>query len=341
MSEASFGVSVLIPFYSSHCTLHEIQLLQSALHSVIDQVYLGPMEIIVIDDGCKVPIANFQNELGSVFDRVILIRHEKNLGLVAALNTGLRAAVYPLIARLDADDRWYRGKIEAQLSEFAADTDLTLSATGMTRIGPSGKGIETHIRPASWGGIIEFYRCEGCPFPHGSVVARKDVFRVLGGYSYDNRVSHCEDYALWGIWIRFFKPSMIAKSYYEYLVSDAAVSAMHATQQRRASVVLRANFEKTGIGFDHQKNMVELANALGSSLFDAGVLSFMMWKHPRLVVIVPDSALRALGKILPDRQMIVEVRGGTSWSEIVERKTGQRPCALSIKKMATVRAVVI
>jgi hypothetical protein len=298
------------------------------------------MEIVLVDDGCPTPIERFGADLGSSASRILWVRHEENLGLVAALNSGLSKASHPLIARLDADDCWRPGKMAAQLRQFARDPDLTLSATGMTRVTPAGKVVDTHIRPASWDGVLEFFVRGGCPFPHGSVVARKDVYRLLGGYSHDARVSHCEDYALWGVWIRFFKPAMVEQSLYEYTVSVTSVSSVHAEQQERASGVVRDILANSGVGASLPVDLEKLARALGSSLFEAGVAAYLMWKNERLVVDIPRGAIDAMERIMPDRHLARVGGPAQPWHEIVEQVVGCTAQRTNNDPLIAVRAAI-
>jgi glycosyltransferase involved in cell wall biosynthesis len=105
-------VSVIIPFYN------RLELLPRALKSVIDQTY-GELEIIVVDDASSVSpeevLVHFSDP------RVVYIRHEKNQGVSAARNTGIKAARGDYIAFLDSDDEWLLTKTEKQLSQLRSN----------------------------------------------------------------------------------------------------------------------------------------------------------------------------------------------------------------------------
>jgi glycosyltransferase involved in cell wall biosynthesis len=323
MSEIQFGVSVVLPIFMKSDLPTQLRLLRRALESAVDQDYPGPMEILLVDDGSPVPVREFSDELGLGAFPIRWLRSSENCGLVAALNLGLAHAAHPLIARLDADDRWLKNKISLQLRQFSADPDLTLSATGMSRVDDRGDQIDTHIRPQAWQDILGYAINKGCPFPHGSVIARKDIYRLLGSYDYGATATHCEDYTLWAIWIRFFKVTMIEQSLYEYTVSPNSMSALHADRQRTVTSFVRRSISNSGIGVSLPDAMRNLSASLRSSLFEAGVLSYFMWKNDMMPVRIPQSAARALQRVLPDRYVMSVQGEGLEWKQVVSGTAGE------------------
>lgn len=95
-------VTVVIPAYEA---AHH---LSGTLQSVRNQT-IGVDEVLVVDDGSSDDTAAVARSNGA---RVI--QHEKNRGVSAARNTGVRAASNPWIAFLDADDLWKPHKTERQ-----------------------------------------------------------------------------------------------------------------------------------------------------------------------------------------------------------------------------------
>lgn len=297
---SDLSISVILPVYLRIPDATQIQLLKRALESILDQRMSVDYEILVIDDGSPTPIFDFASALGAAANHVNPIRVATNRGLVNALNTGIVAARNFLVARLDADDVWLPTKIEKQLALFERDPDLTITATGMSMVDTAGNAIAEHIRPGDWNGILNFFVEVGCPFPHGSVLARRDIYRLLGGYSHSAGLSHCEDFALWGTWLRFFKPAMIEESLYGYTVSDTSVSAIHQEQQRNASHFVQRSFAKGNLVHRLPKALDSLAKCLGISMIEAGKLAYLIWNF-KPDVTLPRAALDALNVILFDR----------------------------------------
>jgi glycosyltransferase involved in cell wall biosynthesis len=301
-----FGTTVLLPVYFAEASDYNLRMLRRALESVQVQEFPGAYEVLIVDDGSPVPVESHMAALGAAgaMPQLRFIRHARNAGLVDALNRGLLNSRYPFIARLDADDRWLPTKIEKQFGQFAKDPDLTVSATGMTLVDEAGAAIEPHVRPGDWRGILLFFTDVGCPFPHGSVLARKEIYHHLGGYPHDPDVRHCEDYALWGTWLRFFKPAMVEESLYEYTISQHSVSANNSIQQLTGSERISAAFLALNAPERIPPTLPQLATALGLTLTEAGLVAYRAWRY-RMSLAVPESAIEPLRRLLPDRMVSV------------------------------------
>jgi glycosyltransferase involved in cell wall biosynthesis len=83
-----------------------------AIECVLRQTYQN-IELLVIDDGSPDDTGQVVRAIPD--GRIRYIRHEKNKGLPAARNTGIRAAQGEYIAFLDDDDEWRDDKLEYQL----------------------------------------------------------------------------------------------------------------------------------------------------------------------------------------------------------------------------------
>lgn len=102
-------VSVIIPTYKrSTCLLR-------AINSVINQTYKN-IEIIVVDDNDEKSEYRKNNEkrLNKYIesDRIIYLKHKKNLNGAAARNTGIKQAHGSYITFLDDDDYFFPTRIE-------------------------------------------------------------------------------------------------------------------------------------------------------------------------------------------------------------------------------------
>jgi glycosyltransferase involved in cell wall biosynthesis len=302
----ALGVTVVLPVFFRDAGDDQIRLLRGALGSIHVQRFPAAYEVLVVDDGSPRPVAALAPLLGSETREVRFIRQGHNAGIAHALNRGLAEARHPFIARLDADDRWLETKIEKQLALFAGDPALTIAGTGMTLVTPQDDAIETHVRPGSWEWALGFLASGGSPFPHGSVLARRDVYRLLGGYPLDAAYAYCEDYALWADWLRFFKPGMVEEALYRYTVSPSSVSVAHREQQIRGSILVRKHFDGL-VAARIPAALGELSEAVGCTLVEAGILAFKMWRFGA-VVRLPASAVAPLRTIMPDRE--IRVRDG-------------------------------
>lgn len=324
IENCSPGISILLPAFFREVGTEDIRLLRRALESIRQQEFPESYEVLLLDDGSTTPIESLAPHLGyENLENVRFVRNQKNQGLVYTLNRGLTEARHPLIARLDADDRWLPSKNKKQLDLLAADRDLTITATGMTLVTPDGKPLEAHVRPGHWKGILNFFVNVGCPFPHGSVIARRDIYTMLGGYPHNPISSHCEDFTLWGTWLRFFKPAMVEEALYDYTVSSASVSAMHGEQQRRATESVKLYFKNLDLVGRLPHALTELASVMGCSVLDAGVLAYKMWRF-RVPVRLPPSAIGPLQIIMPDRSFITSERNKSALDPSALLRAGSR-----------------
>ncbi len=222
-------------------------------------------------------------------------------GLVYALNAGLTQARYKLIARIDADDFWRPGKLRRQMEVFESDPDLTLVATSMRLVRPHDPSLDRDdLRGGSWGEVLELFKRVGCPFPHGSILARKDVFEILGGYPHSAVYSHCEDFALWGSWVRFFKVAILEEVLFEYTVSANQVSSRFAEQQRHASAVVQRTFLELGDYSRIPKAVADIAAKLRLSIFGASRVLCTAWMYYDEILADAD-LYEAARMVLPDR----------------------------------------
>jgi len=307
------SISVILPVFWRQPSPQAIRDLRRALDSVLGQSYPDAFEVLVVDDGSPNPVAGALAETAYAADsRIHWIRLPRNGGLVNALNVGLASARYDFVGRIDSDDSWRPGKIEKQARLLQQDPDLTIVGSGMRLVREDGSPDEDLVRPGDWKGILNFFVTVGCPFPHGSIVARRSVFTLLGGYPHDMRFAHCEDYALWGVWLRFFKPAMVEEILYDYTVSTASVSGVHGHQQREGSGLVQQTFIDLGDSSRLPAALLGLSKELGVSLYEAGRLSFLLWKY-RPTTALPEGAVEHLRILLPDRRIVLSRVPERSW----------------------------
>ncbi len=107
-------VSVVIPFFD------RTVLLPRTLKSVIEQTHEN-LDIILVDDGSKEDTVEVLAKIPD--ERIRLLRHDRNLGVSAARNTGMKAARGAYISFLDSDDEMFPTKIEKQLAQLKRSGD--------------------------------------------------------------------------------------------------------------------------------------------------------------------------------------------------------------------------
>lgn len=108
VNSSSHGVSVVIPAYNY------AHYLPAAIDSALRQEH-ADYEIVVVDDGSTDNTPEVVKQYGA---RVRYI-YQKNTGLPAARNTGIRAARFDYIGLLDADDVWLPTFLRLAMETFA------------------------------------------------------------------------------------------------------------------------------------------------------------------------------------------------------------------------------
>ena len=93
-------ISCIVPVYNGERYLAE------TLQSILGQ-RVGPLEVIVVDDGSTDGTAGVARRFGSA----IRVLHQTNAGPAAARNLGLSEARGDFVAFLDADDLWKPDKL--------------------------------------------------------------------------------------------------------------------------------------------------------------------------------------------------------------------------------------
>ncbi|MBX9748898.1 MAG: glycosyltransferase [Roseococcus sp.] len=173
---------------------------------------IGPMaeaEILVVDDGSTDSTPGLLAQFAEHDPRLRLLVGIGE-GASAARNLAIGAARAPLIAFLDADDRWRLGKLEAQLAFHEAHPEMGFSFTDYRHVtatredrGPcfaywprfaaSLAGRETPFLVAAAPATLLAENVVGT----STVMVRTDLLRAAGGF--DRNMSQSED---WDLWLR-------------------------------------------------------------------------------------------------------------------------------------------
>lgn len=125
-------VSVIIPTYN------RTRFISEAVESVLAQTY-SDYEILVVDDGS---IDNTKDVLLPYQDKVIYI-YQKNQGVSAARNTGIRNSKGKYIAFLDSDDMWLPEKLEKQVEILDKYPDISMVYSNISYCDEKGRYIRT------------------------------------------------------------------------------------------------------------------------------------------------------------------------------------------------------
>jgi glycosyltransferase involved in cell wall biosynthesis len=301
------GISVLMPVLVRGTENRKAYtLFERAISSIVNQNKLPKIEIVIIDDGSSVELSSlgFIKALKKDAD-IKILRNHTNMGIAYSLNKGILKSKYHWIARLDADDVWRPEKISCQLDYLESNGNCTLLGTSVKLCFVDSRREEDNIRPEGWKNVLRYVGEKGCPFAHGSILGKKDIFMKLGGYPQDSLYAHCEDFALWFKWVRFFEVSNLKAILLEYTISETSVSSQNKESQDRGKRYLHHKFREMGNLEKVPEIIAELAALARSDVNRVGVALYRLWRDYELI-LVSDKKLRdLLSLIMPDRHFFV------------------------------------
>jgi hypothetical protein len=281
------GITTILPLYLRKPGEH-----MRAVESVLSQECDVPLELLIVDDGSESPVAPIDDP------RVRIVRLPRNYGISYALNAGLTQAHYEWIARIDGDDFWRPGKLAKQWSMLQSDPDLTLIASGMRLVHPSNPRLDRdEVRGGDWTTVLSLAQRIGCPFPHGGILGRRDIFETLNGYPQAAIFQHGEDFALWAQWIRFFKVAICDEIFLEYTVSAGQISSRFALEQAQASDAARRTL---GNPEGAPGALQAIATALGLSPLETSTALFTAWRFYEYI-LVDEEIFEPAAALLSDR----------------------------------------
>ena len=183
--------SVVIPLYNKENYILE------TLSSVFSQDY-PYFEIIVVDDASTDDSLQLVASLKK--DHLTIIRHEKNRGLSAARNSGIKAAKNPYIAFLDADDYWhsdYLANIKSLIKQYPSEQvfGTFYQEDFKGKITHKRNKVHSHNKKPS---IIDDFFSSNLSkliITQSSLVIHRDVFSKVG--LYDAKITFAEDIDLY------------------------------------------------------------------------------------------------------------------------------------------------
>jgi glycosyltransferase involved in cell wall biosynthesis len=232
-------VSVIVPCYN--CA----RFVREGVDSVLSQTG-GQVEVIVVDDGSTDESAQI---LATYGDRIRVLT-QKNAGVAAARNAGLRAARGEFIAFLDADDVWLPGKVAAQVGYLRRHADIGLVYANWRVWRPDDDGVwrvpaqlarstgaqdDIDARRSGW---LYNQLLEDCVIHTSSALMRRSLAVRVGFFDAALRCGEDYDY-----WLRASRETRIDKltgCYSLYRMHAASVTSRPNPVSHGAFVIERA-----------------------------------------------------------------------------------------------------
>lgn len=186
-------VSIIIPNYNHGAYLAD------AIQSALDQTYSN-IEIIVVDDGST----DDSQAVANKFREQIHYMYQRNGGLCAARNTGLRAAKGTYIGLLDADDMLEPDYCRQLVSALLAFPDAEGIICGYRFVDVKNNSLpQVESRCLAGENLYEILLGGNFLVPE-SVLLHRRCYKSAGPF--DTALTACED---WDMWLRVSKSHKI------------------------------------------------------------------------------------------------------------------------------------
>ncbi|WP_348266553.1 glycosyltransferase [Edaphobacter sp. DSM 109919] len=209
--------------------------LSQAVESILHQSF-EDFEFIIVDDGSTDASASTLDGFQSRDARIHVV-HQKNTGLVHALNRGCALARGKYIARMDADDIALPDRLASQVEFLESHPTVVLLGGAVDFIDARGNKLHTARYPAA-DTAIKRALLDSSVFWHPTVLMSRRAFVCLGGY---RNVPDAEDYDLWLRMAEIGELANLSQVLLRYRVHAQQVSVLRCRTQALGSLAARAS----------------------------------------------------------------------------------------------------
>jgi glycosyltransferase involved in cell wall biosynthesis len=219
------------------------QLRQAYRSSVTGQTR-PPSEVVLVQDGpVPDPLAVVLAELEHSPVPTTVVRIEDNRGLGPALQVGLSACRFEVVARMDSDDISHPERFARQLPLIEAGADIV--GAGLWEFADSTDHLVGRRTPPTSASEIRRVVRFRDPFNHPTVVYRRSAVEAAGGYP---DLALLEDYLLFTRMVEGgAEPANLAEPLVYYRVDEGAYARRGGGSLLRSEVALQRRLRELGI----------------------------------------------------------------------------------------------
>ena len=231
--------SLLMPVYHGD----RPDYLQRAFRSAVDDQTVRPDQVVIVRDGpVRDELAQCLAGLQAASPApVTLIPLERNGGLGPALDRGLAASRFDVVARQDADDVSMPHRFEVELP-LMANADIVGSGL-LEFVADTGDIVGQRVPPIGLTQIQRYARMHD-PFNHPTVMYRKRAVLAAGGYG---DLPLMEDYALFArMLLGGARAVNVPEPLVYYRVGEAAFKRRGGRDLLRSELRLQREFRRIG-----------------------------------------------------------------------------------------------
>lgn len=182
--------SVLLSVYAKE----EPEYFRQALESLFQQTVRSD-DVVVVEDGRLTDaLEGVVREFESRYPELHVVRFEKNRGLGAALNDGLKYCRHELVARADSDDVCKPYRFEHQLKVFEEHPDYDLCGSWVDEFITDISDVVSVRKAPETPEENYLFGKKRCPVNHPTAMYKKSSVEAVGGYLTEY---FPEDFYLW------------------------------------------------------------------------------------------------------------------------------------------------
>jgi glycosyltransferase involved in cell wall biosynthesis len=163
-------ITVVMPVHNAG------RFLDAAIRSIVQQTF-AEFELVIVDDGSTDGSLEISRDWAISDDRIRVFANEERKGHSVTSNFAVSLARAEIVARMDADDLSHSERLARQWHVISRSADIVLVGTLADGIDAEGRPV----RPRDRYRIMR--RSYFAPFPHGSILFRKDAFNAVSGYA--------------------------------------------------------------------------------------------------------------------------------------------------------------
>jgi glycosyltransferase involved in cell wall biosynthesis len=163
------ALSVVMPVHNA------APYLDLSIRSILGQTFRD-FELVLLDDASTDDSGQLLDAWARRDRRIHVIHAPARLGLVGSADLAVRQARAPICARMDADDVSHPDRLLIEWGVLARDSDVVLVGTLWEGIDAGGRTV----RPRDRWRLV--HADQYAPFPHGSIMFRREAFVTVGGY---------------------------------------------------------------------------------------------------------------------------------------------------------------
>lgn len=178
-------ISVIMSVYNE-----EEPWLRKSIESILKQTYKNLQFIIVLDNPFNNTLIKLLDEYQKQDQRILILKNEKNIGLIASLNRALQHAQGKYVARMDADDISLPNRLQEEMSVmYKQNVDFVISSISFIdeKDHLLGTPDSENMNTAFFAEIMKY----GNFSIHPTWLVKTKIYQDLHGY---RELKYCEDY---------------------------------------------------------------------------------------------------------------------------------------------------